>query len=421
MTPTKQGKYEFSGDALVEIRKGLGITQTKMAEMLDVPPNTLSRWETGVTVPDAESLASIYSLAKEKGISPIFFNLRRIPLNVTAGSTSTNPIVDPLSCFEALHAYLTTQIEILGVESEPTIKIQITNSAPEESKKPRVVFTGVGLSIAITGSDGASIYRPSSPKVRIKRIPETFKDHTPSSVETPWQNDSKRRGLLNKTFTRTDKVIFPDITPRESEYGEVLFPGQSLIYELDIDPMSLPYLEFKTEGTISRRYLFHYQDTFTMPEEVIKPVVVNALRDLNSIDLYGILHSLLSSMPKFNTETRLVEVQTFAQSFPTAVAKLKATQEDLQKLWYLHKLSIFRAQIRASFIFLGEIITRLDSMKKAIESNVTDRVSADTSSLLALKALATKLDSETQDLMKSYNITSEEVDHKPLPWNDSIV
>lgn len=76
MTPIKQGKYEFKKDSLIDVRNKMGLNQAKMADILGVPPNTLSRWEIGTTVPDAKNLAGFYSLAKEHGITPMFFGLR---------------------------------------------------------------------------------------------------------------------------------------------------------------------------------------------------------------------------------------------------------------------------------------------------------------------------------------------------------
>jgi transcriptional regulator with XRE-family HTH domain len=76
MTPVKQGKYEFKKESLIDVRKKMGLSQVKMAEALNVPANTLSRWEIGTTVPDAKNLAGFYSLAKEHGIIPTFFELR---------------------------------------------------------------------------------------------------------------------------------------------------------------------------------------------------------------------------------------------------------------------------------------------------------------------------------------------------------
>lgn len=77
MAPTKPGRYVYRPESLVQLRKELGLTQTRMAEALGVPANTLSRWENGATTPDAESLAAIYSVAMEQNIQPNFFRRRR--------------------------------------------------------------------------------------------------------------------------------------------------------------------------------------------------------------------------------------------------------------------------------------------------------------------------------------------------------
>ena len=44
-----------------------------MAGRIGIAQNSLSRWETGVTTPDAKSLAAIYSVGAEEGIMPHFF------------------------------------------------------------------------------------------------------------------------------------------------------------------------------------------------------------------------------------------------------------------------------------------------------------------------------------------------------------
>jgi transcriptional regulator with XRE-family HTH domain len=72
------GEYEFKKEVLIEIRRRMGLSQGKMAALLGVPPNTLSRWENGVTFPDANSLASIYSIAKKHNFTPEYFGLRGV-------------------------------------------------------------------------------------------------------------------------------------------------------------------------------------------------------------------------------------------------------------------------------------------------------------------------------------------------------
>lgn len=77
MGPVNAGNYEYRPESLIALRQELGLKQAKMAELIGVPANTLSRWETGATKPDAESLAAIYSVAVERGAKPDFFQRRK--------------------------------------------------------------------------------------------------------------------------------------------------------------------------------------------------------------------------------------------------------------------------------------------------------------------------------------------------------
>ena len=69
--------FVFEAAVLVELRSRLGLNQAGLAEILDVPVNTLSRWERGSNVPDANALAALFSIAKERGHTPEFFKKRR--------------------------------------------------------------------------------------------------------------------------------------------------------------------------------------------------------------------------------------------------------------------------------------------------------------------------------------------------------
>lgn len=73
MAPVKPGSYLFRKESIAELRQRLGLSQAAMAERLGVPKNTVSRWETGATTPDGDSLAAIYSLGMEVGIVAQFF------------------------------------------------------------------------------------------------------------------------------------------------------------------------------------------------------------------------------------------------------------------------------------------------------------------------------------------------------------
>ena len=73
MPPLKDGIYRFDPKSITTIRRQLQITQAKLAAELEVPPNTVSRWERGETAPDARALAAIHSIAMERGLTPAYF------------------------------------------------------------------------------------------------------------------------------------------------------------------------------------------------------------------------------------------------------------------------------------------------------------------------------------------------------------
>lgn len=72
--------YRFRPAKIRELRDELKLTQSQMADLLEIPTNTLSRWETGSNLPDANALAAIYSIAADRGVTPQFFEERRTPM-----------------------------------------------------------------------------------------------------------------------------------------------------------------------------------------------------------------------------------------------------------------------------------------------------------------------------------------------------
>lgn len=73
MAPADKGSFRFDPASIVDCRNRLCLTQVDLARLIGVPANTLSRWETGRAAPDAHSLAAIYSVAQDRGLSMNFF------------------------------------------------------------------------------------------------------------------------------------------------------------------------------------------------------------------------------------------------------------------------------------------------------------------------------------------------------------
>jgi hypothetical protein len=201
---------------------------------------------------------------------------------------------------------------------------------------------------------------------------------------------------------------FPDATPDERTHGEVLYPGQSVIFEMDVPPQEIPHLQFQVDATISRRHLFHHQETLVMPETLTKPIAVAALRDFNAIDLHRVLDLAITSMPDFSADTRLAEVQTFSVTLTNGITETKVIQEAMIKLWHEHRILWFQAHLRAAHIHLDRVNAALARMREAIGSNTTDKIVAEASLLRALKEEAAQFNCMTEELMNRHNISHEE-------------
>ena len=66
--------YRFDPSSIAKMRTRLGIKQTEMAAQLGIQKRILSEWETGKTEPSLADLATIYSIAAQRGHQPSFFS-----------------------------------------------------------------------------------------------------------------------------------------------------------------------------------------------------------------------------------------------------------------------------------------------------------------------------------------------------------
>jgi len=73
MAPLKNGQYVFNPESIKIIRERLNLSQEQLAKIIGTVKAAISRWETGKVTPDADSLAAVYSVAKEGRIDPQFF------------------------------------------------------------------------------------------------------------------------------------------------------------------------------------------------------------------------------------------------------------------------------------------------------------------------------------------------------------
>ena len=92
-------EFEFDPNSIRLVRGKLDLSQSTFATRLDLPVNTISRWETGATTPDASSLAAIWSIAIQNRIEPRFFKSRS-EIDASSRSCLTMLWESPLGSFD---------------------------------------------------------------------------------------------------------------------------------------------------------------------------------------------------------------------------------------------------------------------------------------------------------------------------------
>ncbi len=157
-----------------------------------------------------------------------------------------------LSSIEVLHKYLKTSIEYGEQEKRKRrsdkpeievipVKITVTNTAEKSPEGPDIVFMGVNLGFQNKGANMNLTLRRWLKNCKISR--------------TYGSQD-----VLHTTGERLDIAgeAFPPVTSDERRHGEVLFPGDSLEYEMFMPVKYKDDGHFQLSATISRRHLFHF-------------------------------------------------------------------------------------------------------------------------------------------------------------------
>ena len=136
------------------------------------------------------------------------------------------------------------------------IRVTISNTAPTESNYPLIVFVGVGL-------------RVQFPKT-LQRSIQRMKNQDNLTVDL--SNATQSNPLPISEAIRVDSPEYPHLTSDEQKHGHILFPNQSIIYDMSLTAKECPNInEIKlwAEGTISRRHLFHQSKQITIAGENI--------------------------------------------------------------------------------------------------------------------------------------------------------
>lgn len=123
------------------------------------------------------------------------------------------------------------------------VKIMVTNTAPADSNSASIVFTGISLTF-VESKCGSFMNH------HLNRWLRECHASLPQRRDIP----IPRQAITGEPFPRT--------TSDEERHGAILFPGECVTYDLFIPVAAKGAGQFLVDASLSRRHLFHYQDTF---------------------------------------------------------------------------------------------------------------------------------------------------------------
>ena len=110
-----------------------------------------------------------------------------------------------------------------------------------EATWPLIVFTGVGITF------NRKKYNNSTIRIRATNYKVDF-SNAPQGGGWDLLQDKQY-------FQKVNAGEYPMITSDERSHGFSLYPGQSIVFEMNIEPDDLKNIW--AEGTLSRRHLLH--------------------------------------------------------------------------------------------------------------------------------------------------------------------
>ncbi|MBA7493245.1 hypothetical protein ES702_03801 [subsurface metagenome] len=281
------------------------------------------------------------------------------------------------------------------------LTVNVQNEAPENSYGNDVVFIGVGLRV----SDGRERRNLDKWARGIsKSRPSDRQDIRQSYNQGTWVAG---HGHSYDTWV-AGRGLFPNITPDEQSFGEVLFPSESVVYEMRIAADDLPYIDIKVEGSVSRRHLFH----IVYPLEALKswsqPAINQTLRALNAVDIVNPLIRAAGAIPELGPQTthsEIGEVRMTVEGLQTQVTEAwKELNEMLHSAPNQEIQDYLRKEGKED---LSSIWQACKYTLESLSSGDTQRMIDATQALRSLLLIADDIKRRRLELMSRFGVSPE--------------
>lgn len=281
-----------------------------------------------------------------------------------------------LSDIQSLRSFLKSDVSINNAEEkEAVVTIKVYNDAPESRDGGNIVFLGVGLRfIDGRGTPRGSNYWPSR-----------------ASKSRPSDQEALRR-QYNEGIWVGSTEAFPVVTSDEQAHGEVLFPGEVVVYAIKTTNADLPYLDIRVEGSVSRRHLLHISNTVSALKSLSLPIVAKVFQDIDKLDLYSPLITLRDAIPVLDPNTRLADLEAYKGKLEEAINHVKKVMPELNTVYHAAPNQELR-----------------DLMKQHIGNYLTTSERLSNKVLQTISGSDTKLMMESTEELKAHLLTLDKI------------
>ncbi len=290
-----------------------------------------------------------------------------------------------------LRGYLHSEMSVSESEEDGVdLTILVRNDAPPREDGVQVVFMGVGLNIIDTRDPADTLIIST----------ENIVSSRPSDRQDLHQRYEKGTWFTGERFIAG--------TENEESFGEILFPGESVLYEIHIPSELLPYAEIKVEGSVSRRHLFHISRFMSGLEQWKKPPLVDIFKDLKDVDIMRPIESAISAMPEFGSKTTLEEIAAFRKVVEEAKTQIGLEMQKLNNVYRATSNQEIRDHLKGT---IGQYITSLTesftSTLDVLSSGNPEQMLEAAGSLKEQLAASEEVNKKTSELMARYRVSLE--------------
>ncbi|MBI4336940.1 MAG: hypothetical protein HY683_03825 [Chloroflexi bacterium] len=280
-----------------------------------------------------------------------------------------------------------------GKEQEAVVlTVQVRNSAPPSNDGAEIVFVGVGLRI----SDAREPYNSGPRWV--------------SDIKTSRPSDQQARRKKYDQGTWVSGRPFPAETSDEKSFGEVLFPRETVVYELRIPTADLPYASVQVEGSVSRRHLWHFVETPDGIEQYSRPLLLETLRVLNTVEFQHPVAEIISSIPDFGPNTTLEQLEGFRKVIEQAMSQISTMRETLNKVFHTAPNRELREHIKEDVgRYLLSVEQACTRALEAVSSGNMGRIRDAATTLKQQLAASEEVPGKTLQLLSRLRIAPDEV------------